>query len=295
MPPAAKISKKSVLSEIEVTLPPDSPPVLLHTVITSAITKKYGVLNTDAAEKSEAIIEAIRHSIRNKFEESQNDYFGYFYHLRISELNEEYIYGACHAFPGDSPEQIAAKSKRANHVKISQYIDKLNPDEFEAFCGRLISLIGVENPIVTTHGNDQGIDFFGRWNLNSAIKVSNFPDGVEKQFKAWIIGQAKKYDATKIGTNVIRELVGSVQLAKAKVFSTEVDNYTSLGVSFCDPIFYCLIITGAVTSGVARLLRNAGIIFFDKDLISVFLADLSEGKFDPDVEQSFRNWALGNA
>ena len=233
----------------------------------------------------------IKEYINNMIYSSQNEYFGYFYHLELSKVNSDYIYGACYVLNTDDVETRNAKNNRMRFANIGHYIDNLKPNEFEQFCGKFISLIGVESPIVSRSSGDQGIDFFGRWDLRSIFSKLGLPSGVERQFQVWIIGQAKKYSTTKVGTEVVRELVGSIELAKAKAFSEEVDEYRNLEIAYCNPVFYCLIITGAITSGTAKLLGKAGVVFFDRDLLSVFIADnIDKTQYTFEDEGDFKKW-----
>lgn len=288
-----RIDRSKLVARIESKVSADSPPEKIVSLISGLLSEQYSMSVAEAAERAESVLQDVKELIRDNELSANNEYFGYFYPIRLSKINDDYVHGACFILSGDDDATKISKRSRAKYAKVAGYIDQLDADEFEVFCGNVLSLLGVRDPIVTPHGGDQGIDFLGRWHLQDYIQDVAFPDGLERQFTAWIIGQAKKYVSTKLNTDVVRELVGSVQLAKSKVFSKEVDEYRSLDIAYCDPIFYVLITTGAITSGVATLLQGAGMLFFDRDLLSVFIADRNSGQlFDPDDETSFRKWAL---
>lgn len=288
---AKRVHNRSLVRAIEQIVSPDFSPAPLRRVAATALRTKYSFSIEYCEEYADKNFSEIRDEIRQREFAAANDYFGYFYHLKINELNEEYVQGACFVQKSDSPQVAQAKKRRSRFARLAQYIEFLSPEEFEHFCGRILKLIGVRAPVVSKSSGDQGIDFFGRWHLDDNFANANFPSGVERQLRVWLVGQAKKYGTTKIGTDIVRELVGSIELAKAKAFSSNVDEYASLNMAYCDPVFYCLFITGSITSGTANLLTQAGVIFFDRDLLSVFIADnVDETTCSFSTETEFRTW-----
>ncbi|WP_171210285.1 MULTISPECIES: restriction endonuclease [unclassified Ruegeria] len=120
-----------------------------------------------------------------------------------------------------------------------RYVDEfeaINPNDFEWLCGRTLSLFQVEEEFVTRSSADQGIDFLGRVPVGEILKPAVIDPGPEQHFKVWLVGQAKHYQATQVSTKDIRELVGSVALAKSKVFAGKTDPLSNLQMRVCDPV-----------------------------------------------------------
>lgn len=273
-----RVRADTITEMIEESISANSPPTKIRDIILECLREKNPTASPDelseAAERSQPKIVDF---ITRKQIEFNSDGFGYFFHVEIDEVTREYIYGACFVRPSDDQKTRESKERRAKAASISDLVRSISPQMFEKFCFRILEFIGVQNPVVTNSSNDQGIDFFGDWRLETFLKASALPAGVEAQFRTWIVGQAKKYDKTTVSTSEIRELVGSVALAKAQAFSSDVDKLRSLKIRACDPVFYMFVTTGRITSGVKKLLSDAGVLFLDCDLIGVFLADRATG------------------
>lgn len=269
-----KIRADSIAEMIEVSVFITSPPQKIREAIYKCLQEKFSDASTsELAETAERLQARVVDIISSKQADSTADRFGYYYHLEIDDINRDYLKGSCFVNPGDDEDTKRSKIRRAKASALANYITKLSPLGFEKFCYRLLNLIGVIDPVVTRSSNDQGIDFFGEWHLEGMLKTSALPAGVERQFRTWIVGQAKKYDRTSISTAAIRELVGSVALAKAKTFSSEIDTLSRLNVRLCDPVFYMFVTTGRISSDVRRLLLDSGVLFMDSNLLGIFLAD----------------------
>ncbi|GEO43027.1 hypothetical protein SAE02_71750 [Skermanella aerolata] len=203
----------------------------------------------------------------------------------------DYVQGYCYCEPKDLPEVSAEKILRSNTTHIYASFRLLRHDQFEILSGKVLELLKVERPFVSRRSADQGIDFFGKVRIGDMIKPSLLDPGAEKHFFVWLVGQAKHYQNTKVSTSEIRELVGSVELARAKVFAGNVDPLSDLEMRVCDPIIYLIFTTGKLTSDSQELLSRSGVLSFDGMQIAQFLADhgvaLQDKKFD---EQLFVNW-----
>jgi restriction endonuclease Mrr len=144
---------------------------------------------------------------------------------------------------------------------------------------------------VTRASADQGIDFFGRVPIGEILKPAIIDSGVERHFKVWLVGQAKHYRSTQVSTKDIRELVGSVALAKSKVFAGKIDPLASLQMRICDPVVYMFFTTGSITRDARDILNRAGVVAMDGLQLAMFLADHSVGldgiEFAP---ATFRAW-----
>ncbi|MGB7208061.1 MAG: hypothetical protein WBD27_05315 [Pyrinomonadaceae bacterium] len=92
-----------------------------------------------------------------------------------------------------------------------------------------------------------------------------------------MIGQAKHYNETDASTFAIRELVGSVELAKGRAFGSVAEKYTDLTIKACDPIFYLFFTTGRITANSWRLMDRSGVVGMDGEMIAALLADNNIG------------------
>jgi len=202
----------------------------------------------------------------------------------FNSATEEYIQGYCFTEPNDSPETIESKNKRSRQLSYLSFIERLTPAEFEKFCGALLNLWKCTDVSVSASSGDQGLDFYGKIPLGKFLKNTILPDSAEEHMFAWVVGQAKKYNLTKISTSELRELVGSVQLARSKAFSNSSDPLSGLNVLICDPVIYLMATTGSMTSGCYNVLEKSGIIGLDGIQLSTILADndvaLLNGKAD---------------
>ena len=90
--------------------------------------------------------------------------------------------------------------------------------EFESLCAYYVGLLGCHNFRVTRKSSDQGLDFYGTISID---RDATFAPISEQSF---MIGQAKLY-TSKVGTPEIREFVGSIELLKGKIFSSETYRY----------------------------------------------------------------------
>jgi hypothetical protein len=189
----------------------------------------------------------------------------------------DFIQGACFAEPSASVAEKEAMANRTKLVDIFAQLASLTPIEFEKLSGRILALLGVSEPHVTQASADQGVDFYGRLSLGELLKPTSLTPGGEKQLHVWLVGQSKHYPQTSVGTGAIRELVGSVELARVKIFSGPSDPLSKLEVRLCDPIVYLMFTTGTFTAGSKALLTRSGVIAFDGMQISQLLADFCVG------------------
>ena len=141
----------------------------------------------------------------------------------------------------------------------------------------MLASFGVDLPNVSEGSGDQGVDFYGHAGFGELIADTTLPGSVEEPIRVWIIGQAKRYLETKVSTADLRELVGSVELSRAKVHSGKRDPLQNLKVRLCDPIFYMLVTSGDFTGGSRELIEKSGIIAMDGVQLCQFLADHGKG------------------
>lgn len=201
------------------------------------------------------------------------------------------IQGAGFAEPGDPPDLVSSKKKRSSYVDYLQIFEELKPNEFEWICGGILELLKVEAPVVTRMSADEGIDFYGKLSLEEFLGTSVLPMPIERNLNIWMIGQAKHFKKSQVSTKDIRELVGSVMLARAKAFGGEVSPLEGLELKICDPVFYLFFTTGRLSSNSYKLLRRSGVVGMDGEMIAMLLADHSVGIQGGDVDRrKFDEW-----
>ena len=148
--------------------------------------------------------------------------------FEFNDVNVDFIQGACFIAKTDHPDIVDEKKNRRRSTSYFDSFVKLTDTEFEYLCGRILYLLKVEKPFVSKVSSDQGIDFFGRVPYGSIIKPTSLVSGAEIQLKIWLVGQAKNYRKSQVSTKEIRELVGSVSLAKSKTYAGSIDPLTEL-------------------------------------------------------------------
>ncbi|HAD86058.1 MAG TPA: hypothetical protein DCG48_01740 [Rhodospirillaceae bacterium] len=267
----------------------DMPPRSLNDVLVEIIESQGWETEASSEELAERwrtrFRKKIELTISNSVEEAS------FLTYAFNFASPDFVQGSCYIEPNDDPDVRVAKLNRANAFKYFEAFESLNPTEFEALCGRVIGLLNVEKPIVTQASADQGIDFYGQVPFGEIIRPSAINPGAEKQLKIWLVGQAKHYSATQVSTKDIRELVGSVSLAKSKAYAGAKDPLAQLQMRNCDPVFYLFFTTGTISRDARDLLKKAGVIAMDGIQLAVFLADnnvaVVNGSFD---QQTFNAW-----
>ena len=214
-----------------------------------------------------------------------------FVRVSLNSSNDDFIQGACYVEPTDDETVGAAKRRRGTLLRYVDEFENIDPNGFERLCGRTLSLFQVEEEFVTRASADQGIDFFGRVPVGQILKPAIIDAGVEKHFKVWLVGQAKHYQATQVATKDIRELVGSIALAKSKVFAGSIDPLAKLQMRICDPVVYLFFSTGTISRDARDLLMKAGVIAMDGLQLAMFLADhgvgLNENEFSSNTFQAW--------
>lgn len=210
----------------------------------------------------------------------------------FNPASDDYIQGSCYVAPGCSAQEATERRQRANKFHYLEEFRSVSNTEFEVLCARVLSLWEVEQDFYTRASADQGIDFYGRVPFGQLLKQRAVSPGAEKQMKIWLVGQAKNYSASQVSTKDIRELVGSVNLARSKAYAGTKDPLGKLQMRVCDPVFFLFFTTGTISRDAWDLLEKSGVVGMDGDQLAVFLADhgigIAGGTFD---KVAFRQWA----
>jgi hypothetical protein len=214
--------------------------------------------------------------------------------VSIAVLNSSSPYmvqGSAFIEPHDDQDVRDAKVRRGRFADYATVIAGVSKEQFECVCRGILDALRVENVQLTRRTADEGIDFFGELRLDQLlVPEARFPTW-EAQLKVWMVGQAKHYEVGQASTPVIRELVGSVELAKSRAYSTGEDKYPDLLIRACDPVVYLFFTTGSFSSYAWRLLDRSGVVGMDGGMVAAFLADRGIGIRDEQFdEDEFMSW-----
>ena len=149
--------------------------------------------------------------------------------------------------------------------------------------------MGAKTVRVTPHSDDQGIDFYGLLSLGENSDLPAPFGKLAHDVTLRFAGQAKHYPNTAIGPDFIRELIGSISLARHKVFTTDYDLFDDLQLLPFNPLVSMFFTTGRFTTGALELAEKAGIIARSGEQLAVFLADKGVGMEEVDGSLMFRS------
>jgi hypothetical protein len=191
----------------------------------------------------------------------------------------------------DSEQVQEAKRHRSAFPKYLVAIQNVSAGDFEAMCRGMLAALGVEEPVVTPHSADEGIDFYGRLSLQGNLEHVAALPGIYRRLRVWMVGQAKHYRAMQSGTPDIRAIVGAVDLVRGKAYGSSTDKYPDLDIRVCDPVFYLFFTTGSISSDGWRLLEQSGVVGMDGQMVAAFLADHGIGRVANDLNAAeFERW-----
>lgn len=236
--------------------------------------------------------ETIALDVSGRLQQLLNEYreLGRPTYVVFNSSSQDLLQGAAFIEPVDSSDVSAAKKRRRLLNDYHKLLMKMTPDEFEILCKRVLDLMGVRDAVCTPSSGDDGIDFFGRLHLEDVLLREAFPT-VQRQLTLWMIGQAKKYDSTSLSTNFVRELVGSVELARRGVFGTaDPETYATLKIKAFEPIFYLLFTTGHITRNTWSVIEQSGVVAMDGAMLAAFLADREILPGSAPSESAFQKW-----
>lgn len=282
---------KDIVTQLEETVGIIGPPVRLVEAIAVAL-QDLGLPEIQAAEKAERWEAPVRKLIEEE-ETKPNP------KLAIVASAEHLVAGYCHINPLDSPEVATAKLSRLNIAPLLQEIRRLSFKEFEQFGACVLKELGAKSPRVTRQSNDQGIDFYGVLSLGQNSFLPPPFGQLAHDVRLLFAGQAKHYAVTHpVGPELIRELVGSVSLARYKAFTdinTELFEGKDIELLPFNPLVVLFFTTGRFTSGALELAQKSGVIAKSGEELAVFLADKGIGmrndkstiKFD---REKFHKW-----
>lgn len=281
MKPGPSLARKVLPEFISITSEP-LPAVEWLTYI--CIAQSWFSSGAEAREAAERWEDRFLSLLRD--EVSELNRLGRFSQYSFNSSSEYMLQGACFVEPRDPDDVKEAKTRRAQFSDYTSVLSELTPEEFEAMCVGILELIGVKDPQLTSYSTDEGIDFYGRLQLEEHILLEDRFPSVQRQLSAWMVGQAKHYKLSQVSTFDIRELVGSVELAKGRAYSSVNSKYPDLEIRVCDPVFYLFFTTGRISSDSWRLVDHSGVVGMDGEMVAAFLADRGVGTTNEGFDNS---------
>ena len=89
----------------------------------------------------------------------------------------------------------------------------------------------------------------------------------------------------------MRELVGSIELGRAKAFGSSTSPFDGLDIRVADPVFAVFITTGSISANGWSLLKRSGVVGLDGEMVAAFLADRGAGMDgDKFANEKFMKW-----
>lgn len=281
-----------VADQILEELPLEAPPQPLYILIQSII--QANGWSVDATEKAKEWETPVRSRLETHCQVAYQQMRQP--RIAFNSSSKYMIQGACFIERKDDPAIREQKIQRLRWNDYYQVLRDLEPRQFETFCARIIKVLGAKDVILTPSTRDEGIDFFGRLSLADMIGHRPIFRTFQSYLEVWLVGQAKHYRAVRVATPDLRELVGSVTLARHHTFSAvETAKYSELSVRACDPIFMLFFTTGEISGDGWRLINRSGIAAMDGESLALFLADNDIGLIDSPqgkifYKQTFFEW-----
>ena len=254
---------------IKLRLTPTSPPRPVAALITEILREEQGDLK--AFELGGKLALRVLAGLQRVREDAENDNADTWFAFNSS--SSDHIQSPYYVEPRDSPEIRDAKLNRLNRYPLRPIIEGLTPDLFEALCVGVLSLLGARDYSGTKRTRDQGIDFYGRLVISDLDSNTSPFFRITDHLSVWLVGQAKHYPGGRVSSAEIRDLVGSINLARFKEYASTTDLMKSLPLRSCDPVFALFLTTGSFSRDAVKLAKGSGVILKNLDDICSLLAD----------------------
>jgi len=269
------VRPSAIFARLEAIVSLDAPPQRLRNLIEHELAHHFRLPALRAAEMAERLEGAVAQLIERK--QLQSEQLGTLATMALVGSAADTVVGSCHARSSDAPEIARAKARRINTSPLLARIQALSPTEFEVFGAKVLGELGAQKVRVTRQSNDQGIDFYGVLNVGELLKVPAPFFRLSHDLEIRFAGQAKHYPKHAVGTDVVRELIGAISLARFKTYSTETDLFEDFELKPLNPLVAMLFTTGSLSSGAVELAGKAGIIARSGLQLAAFLADCGVG------------------
>lgn len=199
---------------------------------------------------------------------------GHTWHVELYGSELEWVRGASFRDVSLDPSEQDIRARRAEIEAVLTQLRGLSPDEFERACTRVLSLLGCEDARTSPRRDDGGVDFYGKLALQGRLNTQLPLGGIDARTAVWLIGQAKHYPTRPIQTATVRELVGSVELARTK---GAIHEWAGLELRPFDATVLLVFTTGWFSSGSLSLLARSGVLSMSGAQLATFLCDAGVG------------------
>jgi hypothetical protein len=198
--------------------------------------------------------------------------------FEFNQSSPDHLQGSSFVAPAERGTPVeGAKLRRLDRDQYAAFLANLTWREFEASCRGILRLLGSTAPVLTKESGDQGIDFYGEVSLEGRLENASELPGIDSRLSVWMVGQAKHYPRGKVSTPELRELVGSVQLARSGASADGGVALAGFRPRVCDPIVYLFFTTGQISRDGRRLLDESGVVGMDGEQLAIFLSDNKVG------------------
>jgi len=270
------MTPQKIVERLEAALGADAQPTRLISAIEAELSTHFGLEAIKAAERAESVAASVAKLIETRSVKAALE--GLSSTLVIVGTTSSAVAGSCWVSPHDTQEVASAKRGRLHNEAMLIKLRSLDFNEFEKFGKQVLFELGAVAPRVTPHAGDQGIDFFGSFSFGQLSTLPSQFLRLAHDVRLLFVGQAKHYPNATIGPNVVRELIGSVSLARTKTFSKDgIDIFAELDLKPFSPVVTMLFTTGELTAGAYKLAASAGIIVKSGRQLVNFLADRGVG------------------
>lgn len=271
--PTKKLSADHIVGLMCTSIKADDPPGLLHDVVADILVYHNIIDSYDQAfETAETVLQSVKELLLSRQAEAERD--GLVWSCELYGSEDEYVRGSSFRDPTLSDEERRVRANRIHIKSAKEALVSLTPSEFELVCTRVLELMGCSEPKTSPIRDDGGIDFYGRLHLRGRLDSSSPLGGIDGRVNIWLLGQAKHYPKNRIQTAHVRELVGSVELART---GGAIHTWEGLHLRPFDATLQLLFTTGSFTSGAERLLDKSGMISMNGDQLATFLCDAGVG------------------
>lgn len=262
------------------TLDRSSPPALLHDRVAEVA---LAAALADSVDHAQEVVEPHLGAVRARLLEIRNEAEaeGQTWHVELYGSELEWVRGASFGDLSLDPDEQGVRARRANIDAVLVELRKLTFNEFERACTQVLYLLGCVDSHTSPRSDDGGIDFYGQLALEGRLNTRLPLGGIDARTRVWLIGQAKHYPTRPIQTAVIRELVGSVELARTK---GAIHEWPGLELRPFDATVLLLFTTGWFSSGSISLLARSGVLSMNGPQLATFLCDAGVGfRGDPPI------------
>lgn len=269
------MKNSSIVDELEELIGISGPAIDIVDAVTEILVSN-GFDQVDAASMAGSRKGAIAKLIEDRQQLAEQQ--GIVHILEVYGTFRSRVGGSGKPHPDDDEKIQRSKRGRRHVAEILASIRHLDPTEFEKFGAALVKSLGASVSAKTQQTGDQGIDFVGVAKLGDLLDHPKRIFRLAHDMQIDFIGQAKHYPTRTIQPATVRELVGSLELARSRHFSSDKFHLIEdLSLRSFSPLFAILITTGKVSAGARVVADKSGILIRSGEQVATYLADLGVG------------------